>query len=220
MTEQDRSDRARIALAQELRRGMHLLVGRNPSSAELTEFAAQLRVVFDQLDAASPRQRATSSAFSSDSSDSSGFANLLIPAEGDTFADSLDRPVSGAGNPFSVPMTMTRAGDTVVSTVTLGDGFEGAPGRSHGGVVAAIFDDLFGSVPMLLGKIAFTASLTVEYVAPSPVREPVTFRGWVDRIEGKKIFVAGDAHHGEALVTRGSGLFIDATEHFAGLYDS
>lgn len=208
-TEDERID-ARIALADELRRGMHLLVGRDPSKAELNEFTEQLRTVFDQLGASLPRERSAMT----------GQQEMVVPAEGETLADSLDRPVSGAGNPFSVPMTMTREGDTVVSTVTLEGGFEGAPGRSHGGVVAAIFDDLFGSVPMLNGKIAFTASLTVEYVAPSPVREPVTFRGWVDRIDGKKIFIAGDAHHGDTLVSRANALFIDATEHLAALYAS
>lgn len=209
MTTEDESIDARVALATELRRGMHLLVGRDPSPAELIGFADQLRIVFDQLDASSPRERA--------SSFSTGEAALQIPADGEAFADSVDRPVSGVGNAFSVPMTMVRDGDTVTSTVTLEGGFEGAPGRSHGGVVSAIFDDLFGSVPMLHGKIAFTASLTIEYVAPSPVLEPVVYRAWVDRIEGKKIFIAGDAHHGETLVTRGTGLFIDATEHLAAL---
>ena len=204
------TDEARIALAHEMRRGMHLLVGRDPTAAELSEYATLLKIVFDQLDAASPRERSMSQSFT----------GPMVPADGERFADSLDRPISGNGNPFSVPMTMTRDGDTVVSTVILDDGFEGAPGRSHGGVVSAIFDDLFGSIPMLLGKIAFTASLTVEYLAPSPVREPVVFRGWMERIEGKKIFVVGEAHHGEVLVTRASGLFIDASEHFASLYAS
>lgn len=213
MTEQDDANAARIALAHELRRGMHLLVGRDPTTTELSKFAAQLRTVFDELGAAAPRERLASSAFSDD------FPKVMVPADGDVFADSLDRPVSGSGNPFSVPMTMERDGDTVVAVVNLDTGFEGAPGRSHGGIVAAIFDDLFGSVPNLHGMIAFTASLTVEYVAPSPVHAPVTFRGWVDRIEGKKIFVVGEAHHDDMLVTKARGLFIDATEHFAALYD-
>ncbi len=115
-------------------------------------------------------------------------------------------------------MAVQRQGDAVVSTVILDAGFEGAPGRSHGGFVSAIFDDLFGSLPMLQNKIAFTASLTVNYVAPSPVFEPVVFRGWIERVEGRKIFMAGEAHHGEILVTTATGLFIDATEMMAGLY--
>lgn len=199
-----------MALASELRRGMHLLVGREPSVDDLTGLAGSLRGLFDQLDAAPRRVRGTRPW--------QGPEALSPPADGELFADSVDRPVSGSGNPFSVPMVVQRQGDAVVSTVTLDAAFEGAPGRSHGGFVSAIFDDLFGSLPMLQNKIAFTASLTVNYVAPSPVFEPVLFRGWIERVEGRKIFVAGEAHHGETLVTTATGLFIDATEMMAGLY--
>jgi acyl-coenzyme A thioesterase PaaI-like protein len=203
-------EQARIALASELRRGMHLLVGREPSVNAMTRLTGSLRQLFDQLDAVPQRVRGTRPWH--------GAEAPSPPADGEMFADSVDRPVSGSGNPFSVPMAVQRQGDAVVSTVILDAGFEGAPGRSHGGFVSAIFDDLFGSLPMLQNKIAFTASLTVNYVAPSPVFEPVVFRGWIERVEGRKIFMAGEAHHGEILVTTATGLFIDATEMMAGLY--
>jgi len=198
------ADQARIALASELRRGMHLLVGRDPATSELNEIAQSLRSVFDRLDGTAARIPGTVPW--------KGPAELDVPEDGQPFPDSLNRPVSGSGNPFAIPMTMYRDGDAVVSTVVLEDAFEGAPGRSHGGLVSAIFDDLFGSLPMLHRKIAFTASLTVNYVSASPVREPVTFRGWIDRIEGKKLFIEGQAHHGDVLVTTASALFIDASE--------
>jgi acyl-coenzyme A thioesterase PaaI-like protein len=203
-------EQARIAVASELRRGMHLLVGREPSLNEMTSLTGSLRQLFDQLDGVPQRVRGSRLW--------QGPEALSPPADGEMFADSVDRPVSGSGNPFSVPMVVQRQGDAVVSTVTLDAAFEGAPGRSHGGFVSAIFDDLFGSLPLLQNKIAFTASLTVNYVAPSPVFEPVLFRGWIERVEGRKIFVAGEAHHGETLVTTATGLFIDATEMMAGLY--
>jgi len=201
---------ARIALATELRRGMHLLVAREPSTADMAKLTHSLRGLFDELDTTPERVRGTR--------EWQGPEAISPPADGELFADSVDRPVSGSGNPFSVPMVVRRDGDAVVSTVTLDAAFEGAPGRSHGGFVSAIFDDLFGSLPMLHGKIAFTASLTINYAAPSPVFEPVTYRGWVDRIEGKKIFVEGEAHYGETRVTSATGLFIDATEMMASLY--
>ena len=37
-----------------------------------------------------------------------------------------------------------REGDDLIAYVTLRAAHEGAPGRSHGGVVAALFDDIFG----------------------------------------------------------------------------
>ena len=203
-------DHARIALAAEFRRGMHLTVGQTPDVDQLRALTDLLRTHLDAMADAPPRVRGEMPWRGTDA--------VAAPADGDQFPDSVFRPVSGSGNPFSVPMTMVRDGDTVVSTVTLGAGFEGAPGRSHGGFVSAIFDDLFGSLPMLHHKIAFTASLTVNYVAPSPVFEPVTYRGWVDRIEGKKIFIEGEAHHGDVQVSTASALFIDATEAMAKLY--
>lgn len=208
--EHTEEDLARIALAAQMRRGMHLLVGREPSVQHMGALTESLRELFDQLAGAAVRVRGTRAWQGPDA--------ISPPEPGEAFEDSVDRPVSGSGNPFSVPMIMHRDGDAVVSTVTLDAAFEGAPGRSHGGFVSAIFDDLFGSLPMLQHKIAFTASLTVNYVAPSPVFEPVMFRGWIDRVEGKKIFVEGEAHHGDILVTTATGLFIDATEMMASLY--
>ena len=187
---------------------MHLLAGRDPSAEQMQLLTSILQEHFDGLADAPARVRGAPP----------WPDGMAVPADGETFLDSLYRPISGSGNPFSVPMVMKRHGDCVESTVTLEAGFEGAPGRSHGGFVSAIFDDLFGSLPMLQSKIAFTASLTVNYLAPSPVFEPVTYRGWIDRVEGKKMFVAGHAHHDDTMVSSATGLFIDATEMLAGLY--
>jgi acyl-coenzyme A thioesterase PaaI-like protein len=186
---------------------MHALVASEPDAATMTTIAESLATGIDLLEAAPPRA----------SHFSPGPPADQVPADGEAFPPSSDRPVSGVGNPFSIPMTMFRDGDEVVSTVTLGAAFQGAPGRSHGGLVAAIFDDLFGSLPMLENKIAFTASLTVNYVAPSPVFQPVEFRGRINRVEGKKIFIDGEAHHDGTLVTTATALFIDATEYMASL---
>lgn len=204
------ADRARVRLAGELRRLVHLVVGRELSVTDLDEILEALAPLGERIEDRPPRVRESRTWIAG--------TGIEAPADGEPFADSLMRPVSGTGNPFSIPMTMYRDGDAVTSTVILDAAFEGAPGRSHGGFVSAIFDDLFGSLPMLHGKIAFTGSLTVDYLAPSPVHEPVTYRGWIERVEGKKLFVEGHAHHGELLVSSASAVFIDATEAMARLY--
>jgi hypothetical protein len=53
---------------------------------------------------------------------------------------------------------------------------EGAPGRSHGGVVAALFDDVFGFLLTLVVEPAFTGELTVRYEAGVPIGVPLTCR--------------------------------------------
>ena len=201
---------ARITFAAELRRGMHLFMSHEPDVSALESLTATLRAGFDSLASEPERARANLRW--------EGPAGRRVPADGHAFPESLDRPVSGSANPFGTPMTMYRDGDAVAATVTLDAGFEGAPGRSHGGFVSAIFDDLFGSLPMLDGKIAFTGSLTVDYVAASPVFRPVTYRGWVERTEGRKLFMAGEAHDGDTLVTTARAVFIDATDLIAKAY--
>jgi len=203
------AEQARVTLAAELRRGMHALVASEPDVPTLRAMVDVLSAQFDLLEAAHRR------GFNLPRPDFG--TPTLAPADGGVFPDALDRPISGSGNPFSVPFEMQRDGDEVVAEVSLDVGFGGAPGRSHGGFVSAIFDDLFGSLPMLLGKIAFTASLTVNYVAPSPTLAVVEYRGRIDRVEGKKIFVSGEARHDGTVVTTATGLFIDATEYMAEL---
>ena len=48
-------DFARISLAAQMRRGMHLLVGREPSVDDMTALASALEGHFDDLEATAPR---------------------------------------------------------------------------------------------------------------------------------------------------------------------
>ena len=86
-----------------------------------------------------------------------------------------------------------REGDDVVARVTIGPAFEGAPGRSHGGVVAAIFDDVLGGLLRLLQQPAYTGELTVHYLAPTPIEEPLEFRARVEQVDGRKIDTVAEA---------------------------
>ena len=55
-----------------------------------------------------------------------------------------DRAVGGCSNPTSVELEVRFEGDEVIADVVLRRAFEGAPGRAHGGIVAAAFDDVTG----------------------------------------------------------------------------
>ena len=50
----------------------------------------------------------------------------------------------------------------MIATTTLGPAFEGAPGRAHGGVVAAIIDETIGYVLPILGVLAYTANVNID----------------------------------------------------------
>jgi acyl-coenzyme A thioesterase PaaI-like protein len=101
-------------------------------------------------------------------------------------------PLAGPLNPLAVPMQLTMEGEQAVGVVTFGAAYEGPPGHVHGGYVAAAFDEVLGMVQGVTGNPGMTRFLDVQYRSPTPLHQPLEFRGRVERVEGRKIFVAGD----------------------------
>jgi len=133
---------ARVELADAMRRITHAIVGRSHDASHLRALAARLSADADELERGPER-------FKEMKRWTDPEAYLYVPDDGHEFANAPDRPVSGFGNPWSVPLRVMRDGDRAVTTVTLGRGHEGPPMRCHGGVVAAIYDDLLGYLTVL-----------------------------------------------------------------------
>ena len=119
-----------------------------------------------------------------------------------------DRAVGGVSNPTAVDFTMEWSEGVVTTEVEFGPAFEGAPGRLHGGVLAAVFDDVLGAAMAQAQEPGFTGRLTVHYLAPVPVERPVTIRTWLGERNGRKLFVHGEAVHAGTVVARADALFI------------
>lgn len=117
-------------------------------------------------------------------------------------------PFIGLANPMSPPLSLDYEGDKVVCDVTFGSAFEGPPSCVHGGYVAAAFDEVLGAAQSLSGEQGMTARLTVNYRSPTPLCQPLRIEAWVDRREGRKIFVTGHMHAGDRLTAEAEGLFI------------
>ncbi len=182
------NEQARIAVADQFRRGLHNLVGGEHDTEALLALANTLDQTLQSLDDAPPREQILGKW--------SEPHTVEIPKDNAQLFTGANRPVSGPANPWSIPLDVFRRGDKAVTTVELGPGFEGAPDRSHGGVVSAIFDDLCGFILSFDRSIAFTAYLTINYHAGTPIRQPITFSAWTDRTEGRKLFLRGECRLG------------------------
>lgn len=117
-------------------------------------------------------------------------------------------PFIGRANPLAPPMTLRQEDEVVIGDVTFGSAYEGPPGCVHGGYVAAAFDELLGATQSLSGAPGMTGTLTVRYRTPTPLHEPLTMRGWLRGVEGRKIFADGTLHVGERLCAEAEGIFI------------
>jgi acyl-coenzyme A thioesterase PaaI-like protein len=202
---------ARFVAAAALRDLNHAFAAHDPEAGTLEALAEAARAQIEQLTAAPARDR----------------LELMRAPAGEPFrmlsggAGFADRAVAGAANPTSIDLDVDYEGDEVVARVVLRRAFEGAPGRAHGGIVAAAFDDVTGFVIGLLRQPAFTGELTVRYLAPVPVDEPLEMRARLDGRERRKLFISGEARnqHGEVVATcRAIYVAVDPTR-FAGFPD-
>jgi acyl-coenzyme A thioesterase PaaI-like protein len=117
-------------------------------------------------------------------------------------------PVTGPLNPLAGPVRLTASEREVVAEVTYGDAYEGPPGHVHGGVIAALFDEVLGLAQALSGHPGMTGRLEISYRSPTPLHTPLRVTGRFDRVEGRKIFTSGEITAGDRLCAEAVGLFI------------
>ncbi len=130
-------------------------------------------------------------------------------ADGQSVRHFEDCFVSGPHNPLGIGMQVVVDGEEVSAEVTLRAGHEGAPERAHGGIVAAVFDDVLGYLMSTHVIPAFTGELTVQYLRPAPIGRRLDFRSRIVQRRGRKVFTEATAHDGDDLVARATGLFIE-----------
>ncbi len=123
-----------------------------------------------------------------------------------------DRAVGGGSNPTAVELDVrydaAETGGEIIADVVLRRAFEGAPGRAHGGIVAAAFDDVTGFVIAQLQEPAFTGELTVRYLAPVPVDEPLEVRARLDGRERRKLFISGEVRAADVVIATCRAIYI------------
>jgi acyl-coenzyme A thioesterase PaaI-like protein len=98
----------------------------------------------------------------------------------------------GSDNSMGLQMQVWRDGAEVFTDVTFADRHVGAPGITHGGVVSAACDDLFGFVVYLAGVPAVTRNLSIDYQLPVALGEPHRITARLERREGRKLQMSAD----------------------------
>jgi len=120
----------------------------------------------------------------------------------------LDLPVRGHAM-LPELVVDSRTTERIEGTVSFGRWFMGGGMAVHGGAVALLFDEVLGiQAGMAVGGMTRTAYLKVDYRALTPIDIPLTATAWIDRVEGRKLFVRGELRHGDALCAEADGLFL------------
>lgn len=119
--------------------------------------------------------------------------------------------VCGPDNPEGMHLvfSLDEERNTFVCHFNLGARYTGPPGHCHGGIIASILDDAMGKVNKLRQVVALTKEMTVEYLKPVPLHQPL-------RVESKEVAVHGRQHVNMAeimnekgdILARSKGIFI------------
>lgn len=136
----------------------------------------------------------------------------LMPGSYGAGADGHGGPcgnvVIGQRNAIAPPLTVHRDGAGLVHTeVTLGAAYEGPAGHVHGGVCSLILDHVLGATAHRPGRPAFTGTLQLRYVRPTPLG-PLRAEAWVEHEDGRKIYSRGRILCDGQTTVEAQGVFI------------
>ena len=196
------AEAARTAAAESLRDLVHGFVRAEPANPMYVEIQTRADALVAALNAAPRRDRM---ALMQAERDRRGGGAFPIGASAGGFND---RAVAGKANPGAIDVEVDPDGDEVVAHIFFRKGFEGPPGRTHGGIVAAAFDDVTGFIIGRIGQPAFTGELTVRFVKAVPIETPIEMRARLDGQERRKLFISAEATANGVVVATCKAIYI------------
>ncbi|HEY6303688.1 MAG TPA: PaaI family thioesterase [Terriglobales bacterium] len=124
--------------------------------------------------------------------------------------------VCGKDNPDSMRLRFTydKERDCFVCRFRLGKRYTGPPGHCHGGIIATILDEAMGKVNKLRHVVAVTSEMTVKYLKPVPLQQPLRVESREVKVEDRKhINMAEILNEKGEVLARSQGLFIAIDPH-------
>jgi acyl-coenzyme A thioesterase PaaI-like protein len=139
--------------------------------------------------------------------------NVLAPYCADEWSSPSGRRMDlpGRGNILQVPAMLASTDDGRVSgTATFRRYHLGRNGAVHGGAVGLLFDSALGYTASKLtgSRSQRTAFLHINYRKIVPIEKELQIEAGVERVDGRKIFVAGRLRDGDTLLTDAQALFV------------
>jgi acyl-coenzyme A thioesterase PaaI-like protein len=127
-------------------------------------------------------------------------------------------PLNGSMNPMAPPVTFEYQERSVTGTVRFHEGYQGPPACVHGGVVAALLDDVLGRTRHLTGRNCVTGTLNVTYKRPTPLNADLTVHARITEILERKFLVSGEILHEGQVTASAEAVFVFLdTEKFSAL---
>lgn len=122
-------------------------------------------------------------------------------------------PVSGKRNAIALPVKLWKVGASEVrGEVIFSPTYAGPPDAVHGGIIAALFDEILAMANVVSGKAGFTGTLTIKYHDKTPLNTPIELHGVNVRQDGRKQICRGEMRVNGKVTATAEGLFICAAD--------
>ena len=106
-------------------------------------------------------------------------------------------------------LKFAQEGNRFVCRFRLGKRYTGPPGYCHGGIIATILDDAMSKLCKLRQVIAVTSKMTVEYIKPVPLNQPLRVESRELSKRGRRLTHVAEIFDASGnLLARGRGIFI------------
>ncbi len=128
--------------------------------------------------------------------------------------------LSGKSTAVGFPLETHIEGDRVFGRAYVPLPFQGPPMRVHGGIVAAIFDVLLAQTQAIGKVMGFTATLDITYKSATPLETELELEAWVEKVDGRKLFTAGEIRANGQVCASAKGLWIQPQSNFFGMGDA
>jgi acyl-coenzyme A thioesterase PaaI-like protein len=121
-------------------------------------------------------------------------------------------PISGKRNAIAPPIKMWKLGRSEVGgEVIFSPTYAGPPDAVHGGIIAAVFDEVLAMANVISGNAGFTGTLTIKYHHKTPLNTPIELWGMNVRKSGRKLVSRGEMRVNGVVTATAEGLFICAS---------
>lgn len=118
-------------------------------------------------------------------------------------------PVSGKRNAIAPPIRLWKVGDAeVLGEVIFSPTYAGPPDAVHGGIIAAVFDEILAMANVISGNAGFTGTLTIRYLNKTPLNTPIELWGKNEQQDGRKQLSRGEMRVNGKVTATAEGLFI------------
>jgi acyl-coenzyme A thioesterase PaaI-like protein len=116
--------------------------------------------------------------------------------------------VCGLQNPVGLHLAFYEDHETrpkqIRAEIVIPDQYQGYPGVAHGGILAAILDEVAGRAVIIDGgadDLMMTLKMELRYRLPTPTETPLTGVGWITRQRGNRAQAHGELRLPDDRVT-------------------